>query len=159
MIIEFPSNLEWPCWWSCFSRESSSNRRAREMRKVIGVPSFNCLGLYWSKSAFHHWCSICNSQDSMPFLLQIPKTASVDDDVSPNQKELWEMVENWWRILRLKMLSSWAILREWRSFRSNLGNCESLLWLGNDLEYIWTLNHSLIHLISQIGMLSEIDHL
>ena len=69
-----------------------------------------------------------NSHDAAPYAFQFTKTVGVDDECGWMQKKSWSLVENWGRNLRLKLLSSWAKLRECWDFQIwILGDCDSVM--------------------------------
>lgn len=156
MRFEFSSNLElqWSnrCSWRAFSSNSSSasSRQGDVMLRSLQFRSYS------SQSEITMDEGISNSHNSKHFLLQSPKTVQGNDYRRWMQKKSSSLVENWSRILEMKVCVLGWKWRECERSRSVLGNCDIQLWLGDDLDYIWMLNCSSNHIISKMTWLMEI---
>jgi hypothetical protein len=116
MMIEFWWYLLWPCGNRSFQAVLMRNRCHISSMKMNDVLRINCHGFYCSKFEFTIDGSCIDNHDSKLFFLQSPKTDVYDDDWSSMQKELWRLINNWWRLMNLCVYGVLEILMNLRGF-------------------------------------------
>ena len=98
---------------TCFGFKQVRNK-LQEVEFQAQVQSIPLLKL---AIRIHHGSSSCDSHDSGISTVQISQTDQEDDGWKLMQKEIRVLVQDWGRIVKLKVLSSWWKLRECERFQ------------------------------------------